>query len=82
MFVVKLKDAYEKSGKSMYRVMRDTGLARNTVALYALNESVRVKMIYDVVVQLAEYYGVNWKDVVSYEYDAMENHPEKKSVTV
>ena len=65
VFTVTLKQAHEKSGKSVYRVSKETGLARQTVTMYAKNDEVRVDILYPVIVTLAEYYGVNWKDVVS-----------------
>ena len=60
-FLIKLKDVHEQSGKSIYRVAKETGLVYNTVSKYVTTYVVAEKLTSEVI-QLAAYYGANWRD--------------------
>lgn len=60
-FRIRLKPAHDKSGLSFYRVAKDTGLSNTTVRKYCDIEYVDSSRIPLVVVELAKYYGVDWR---------------------
>ena len=61
-FVVRLKQAHVKSGKSKYRVARDNGLSDTTVSKYVDEDFVSFGQLPTQVIKLCEYYGVDWRD--------------------
>lgn len=61
-FVIRLREAYLRSGLSGYMVAKRTGIAQNTVRKYILPESVVVFHIEGQVVELANFFGVDWRD--------------------
>ena len=78
IFLVKLQPLHKASGKSAYRVAKDLGIGKTTVARYIGSERVEVHKIETNVVRMAEYYGANWKDVV----EAIEPEDEESLVAV
>lgn len=60
-FLVKLKDVHEKSNKTIYRVAKESGVVYNTAKRYVTNW-VETDFLSPEVIQLAEYYGVDWRD--------------------
>lgn len=64
-FLIKLKTAHQQSGKTVYRVSKDTGIVYNTVKKY-VSEWIEAELLSADVVKLAEYYGMDWRspDVV------------------
>lgn len=61
-FIVKLKAVHEASGYSRYRVAKDTGLSLNTVKKYLAEETVECGYLPMQVIQMANFYGVDWRD--------------------
>lgn len=62
MFRIKLKKAHDATGLSPYRVWKLTGVAQNTIRKYVDVDEVIADRIESVVVRLAEFYGVDWRD--------------------
>ena len=60
-FRIDLQSAHKKSGKTPYAVARDLNLNQNTVRKYA-TEIVESDWLPSHVIQLAEYYEVDWRD--------------------
>lgn len=60
-FRIKLQTAHIKSGKTAYAVARDLNLNQGTVRKYA-TEIVETEWLPAHVIQLADYYGVDWRD--------------------
>jgi len=60
-FIIKLHEAHAKSGLTAYRVATDLGLNEGTVRKYLTGE-VRAVFLPNHVLQLAEYYGLDWRD--------------------
>jgi hypothetical protein len=78
-FRIRLHDLHEKSGLTAYAVAKETGLIENTVRKYVTEEVVSER-IYNYVVTLAEFYGVDWLDVVDVIEETEENDtPEMKT---
>ena len=63
LFRIRLHDLHEKSGLTAYAVAKETGLIQTTVRKY-VTEDVISERIHNYVVTLAEFYGVDWRDVV------------------
>ena len=63
-FRVKLQQLHRNAGVTPYRVAKDLGISRSTVHRYIDHDIVEVAKIETNVVRMAEYYGVDWKDVV------------------
>lgn len=61
-FVVRLKTAHDLTGLSAYAVGKQTGIPHNTIQKYISQEEVEVRQLWSVIVQLANYYGVDWRD--------------------
>lgn len=64
-YLIKLKDAHDKSGLTTYAVAKKLGLNQNTARKY-LTEYVETEMLPIYISRLAEFYGLNWRspDVV------------------
>lgn len=62
-YVVSLEKAHNDSGKSRYRVNKDTGIAAVTILRYTKG-ILRSKKIGQQFLQLCDYYGVKFHDVV------------------
>lgn len=77
-FMVKLAGVHGKSGKSVYQVAKDLGMAYNTVRKYVLSD-VECELIPPEVMRLAAYYGLTWEQAVSIIDDVTED-PELKSL--
>jgi len=60
-FLVKLKDVHERSNKTIYRVAKESGVVYNTAKKYLTNW-VETDYLSPEVAQLAEFYGVDWRD--------------------
>lgn len=60
-FLIKLQKAHEDFGWSTYAVAKELGLAYNTVNKY-VSSNVISDTLPTQVIQLAEFYGVDWKD--------------------
>lgn len=60
-FLIKLNTVHEKSGKSVYRAAKESGVAYNTVKKYVTGW-VETDKLSPEVAQLAEFYGVDWRD--------------------
>lgn len=58
--LIKLKDAHEKSGLTAYAVAKELNLNANTVRKYVNQDNV-MQYIPVHVIQLAEFYGVDWR---------------------
>lgn len=61
-FLVKLKAVHQASGYSQYRVAKDTGLSLNTVKKYLAEDSVECGYLPMQAIQMARFYGVDWRD--------------------
>jgi hypothetical protein len=75
-FLVKLKDAHVKSGLTPYAVAKQTGLNYNTVNKY-VSAYVEADVLHAHVIQLAEFYGLDWHDPAVIE--AIEVNEDKSS---
>lgn len=78
-FLIKLTEVHKQSGKSVYRVAKDTGLVYNTVKRY-VTAQFEAELLSRDVIQLAEYYGVDWRDSAVIEVideDAEDTRPVK-----
>ncbi|MBZ0296078.1 MAG: hypothetical protein K8L99_26195 [Anaerolineae bacterium] len=60
-FLIKLNQVHRNSGKSTYRVAKESGLVYNTVKKYT-DRPIEVDYISPEIAQLADYYGVDWRD--------------------
>ncbi len=60
-FRINLQPAHAKSGKTAYAVAKELGLNQNTVRKYA-TEIVVTDWLPAHVIQLADFYGVDWRD--------------------
>lgn len=61
-FRIRLHEAHRKSGLTVYRVMKLTGLNSNTIHKYVSNGDVITGRIESHVLELAKFYGVDWRD--------------------
>lgn len=61
-FHIKLKKAHEDSGKTAYRVWKDTGISPTTIAKYIGSEYTEADFLPATVIDLANYYQVDWRD--------------------
>jgi hypothetical protein len=61
-FAIKLKQAHDETGLSAYGVHKKTGIATNTVYRYTESDVVLVDKLELVVIRLAEFYGLDWRD--------------------
>lgn len=66
VFVVSLEKQHEASGKSRYRVWKDTGVAPGTITRHTKGEY-RTRHIGQPTLKLCDYYGVEVFDVVRVE---------------
>lgn len=62
-FRINLKRHHDKSGKSVYRVAKDTGLNRTTITRYLDKNRLHAIIPADVVI-LAKYYGADWHECI------------------
>lgn len=63
-FAIRMQDIHNKSGKSKYRVVKDTGLTAHTINRYVESDIYEVKLLPRAFFVLAKYYGVDWKELV------------------
>ena len=63
-FLIQLDGVHKKSGKSAYRVAIDLGISHSTVHTYT-KRPVKVKNLSTTVLEMIEYYGSEFRDVVS-----------------
>jgi hypothetical protein len=61
-FVIRLREAYLRSGLSGYMVAKRTGISQNTVRRYILPESVIIGHIEAPAIELAKFFDVDWRD--------------------
>jgi len=61
-FQIHLKTAHLASGLTAYEVWKRTGIVQSTVKKYISDEPVISDYIHVAVVQLANFYGVDWRD--------------------
>lgn len=61
-FKVKLGEVHKQSGKTRYRVAKESGLSHNTVQKYVSVPEVIVDYIPATLILLTEVYGVDWRD--------------------
>lgn len=76
-FKIHLKAAHDKSGLTAYEVWKKTGVVQSTVKKYISDEPVISDYVHVAVVQLADFYGVDWRDK-SIVAIVDENTPNKK----
>jgi len=62
LFRVRLRHLHEKSGLSVYKVAKLTGLSHNSVGKYVTADYVDSEYVTTAVTILAEFYGANWRD--------------------
>ena len=79
--LIKLKDAHEKSGLSAYAVAKELNLNGNTVRKYVQQDNV-MQYIPVHVIQLAKFYGVDWRDpeIVEVIEESGDDSPETKTL--
>lgn len=77
-FLIKLHVVHEASGKTVYRVAKESGLVYNTVNKYT-SGPVEADILSPEVVRLANYYGVDWRDpaVIEIVYEEGDTQPVK-----
>ena len=63
-FKINLQKPHANSGVTPYRVAKDLGISKSTVHRYVDADQVILSKVESVVVEMANYYGVNWIDVV------------------
>lgn len=63
-FKIKLGKLHEESGLTAYAVAKQTGLNENNVRNYVSSDFVVKEYVHTSVIVLAEFYGVDWHDVV------------------
>lgn len=63
-FKVDLSEAHRQSGRSIYRVAKDTNLSINTVTRY-VKQPLTVDRLESAVIALSDYYGVEWQKAVT-----------------
>lgn len=61
-FLVKLKKAHQEKGLSTVDIHKATGIAINSVARYVSKDSVEVGYLSPIVIKLAQFYGLDWRD--------------------
>lgn len=61
-FHIKLKNVHEQSGKSAYRVWKDTGISPTTIAKYIAQDYTEADYLPTTVIDLTKYYQVDWRD--------------------
>lgn len=61
-FRIRLKQVHDKTGLSGYAVAQKTALAENTVRKYVDNDEVISASVFGVVIELCNFYGVDWRD--------------------
>lgn len=61
-FRVRIKQAHDATGLSVYAVTKETGLSYNTVKKYVLPEQVIADYLPTEVLKLVEYYGLDWRN--------------------
>lgn len=75
-FKISLQKPHADSGKTPYRVAKDLSISKATVHRYVDHDEVILSKLESVVLDMAEYYGVNWRDVVEViSEDEEETHP-------
>lgn len=75
-FKIRLLAIHKAKRVSVYRVCKDTGLVQNTVRRYLATDEVIVGRLDGSVVQLAKYYGKDWRDIVEVVQVEDEEDPE------
>lgn len=71
-FRVQLAGVHGKSGKTVYQVAKDLGMAYNTVRKYVLVD-IECELIPPEVMRLAAYYGLTWEQAVALIDEESEN---------
>lgn len=61
-FVIKLHQVHRERGLSVYRVAKSTGINKNTVLKYLANGDIIIGRLESHVLELAKFYGVDWRD--------------------
>ena len=61
--LIKLKEAHQAKGESVYQVAKNLNMSYNTVRKY-VKEDIIVELMPPDVLRLAAYYGRDWHDVV------------------
>lgn len=62
IFRIRLKPAHEQMGLTAYAVAKALGLSQTTVRKYVDNDEVLSSYVPSVVITLAKFYGVDWRD--------------------
>lgn len=63
-YVIRLKDAHDRSGLTPYMVGKRTGVAISTVAKYAAEDAVEVDQLNVAIAILCDFYGVDFHEAV------------------
>lgn len=61
-FIVRLKSVHDKTGLTAYAVARKVNASENTVRKYVDSDNVVSSSIFGVVIELCNFYGVDWRD--------------------
>lgn len=61
-FRIRLHDVHRNSGLTVYRVAKSTGLNSNTLHRYVSNGDIITRRLESHVLELAKFYGVDWRD--------------------
>lgn len=61
-FIIRLHNVHRATGMTVYRVAKLTGMNPNTVGKYVGDGDVITGRLEGAVVQLAKFYGVDWRD--------------------
>ena len=80
-YLIKLKDAHDKSGLTTYAVAKKLGLNFNTVRKYLTNY-IEAEVLPIYISQLAEFYGLDWRSSDVVEVIEGEESPENETALV
>lgn len=61
-FRIRLKQIHDRTGLSPYAVWKKTGISQTTIRKYVTTDEVVQAYLPDIVVALANFYGVDWRD--------------------
>ena len=61
-FIVRLKHVHDKTGLTPYAVAKKISAAENTVRKYIESDEVVGHTMYGAVIELCDFYGVDWHD--------------------
>lgn len=82
-FVIRLKPIHEKTGLSPYAVAKKINAVQNTVRKYVDSDEVVTDRLESVVLELCDFYGVDWRDPSIVEVvGELEESPESESLLI